>query len=184
MRLGLIRHFEVTEPWPRGWRTAAELHAWRARYEQAAVHPVPVTLGDGPWEACLCSPLARAVRTAQAVFPGPVETTPLLREAEFACFQTGRLRLPVWVWGWVFRTAWLTGHRSQRAERDAFLGRVRAAADLLEARRGYLLVVSHAGMMVYLGAELRRRGFVGPRLRMPAHAKLYAFAREAGQPAT
>lgn len=182
MRLGLIRHFAVDQSWPTGWPTAAELHDWRARYERAPVQPGPVVGNARSWDGCLCSDLARARTTAQAVFAGPIEATPLLREVEFACFRTGRLRLPVWLWGWIFRGAWLMGHRSQRRQRDAFLGRVRAAADLLEARQGNLLVVSHAGMMVYLGAELRRRGFVGPRLRMPDHARLYVFERVPSRP--
>jgi broad specificity phosphatase PhoE len=88
------------------------------------------------------------------------------------------LRLPVTVWVWMVRLAWFTGHRSQRASRDEFLQRVGAVADLLEQSTVDTLVVSHAGMMTYLSAELRRRGFRGPRLRLPKHAILHLYTRD------
>ena len=34
-----------------------------------------------------------------------------------------------------------------------------------------------AGMMAMLSAELRRRGFTGPRLRIAAHARAYVYSR-------
>ncbi|HEX5218863.1 MAG TPA: hypothetical protein VFZ59_04800 [Verrucomicrobiae bacterium] len=39
------------------------------------------------------------------------------------------------------------------------------------------LVVSHAGVMMYLSDELRRRGFAGPKLRTPKHAIAYIYER-------
>ncbi len=52
-----------------------------------------------------------------------------------------------------------------------------AVADLLEARKENVLVVSHAGMMMYLSKELARRGFVGPKVRMPENARLYVYEK-------
>lgn len=177
MRIGLIRHFPVEEPLPSGWMTAADLQRWRARYDHAATSVGPYELGGIAWQACIASDLPRTRITAGAVFGGPVEYTPLLREAEFAEFTTGSLRLPVWIWKQVMRVAWMTGHRSQRSARDEFRRRVSAAADLLCAAKEDLLVVSHAGMMAYLGAELLRRGFSGPRLRVARHAVAYVYER-------
>jgi broad specificity phosphatase PhoE len=71
----------------------------------------------------------------------------------------------------------VTGHRSQRAARDHFKRRVQAVADLAEAGEGDVLLVSHAGMMAYLRAELVRRGFRGPQFRIAEHARLYVFER-------
>jgi broad specificity phosphatase PhoE len=50
-------------------------------------------------------------------------------------------------------------------------------ADRLEDKAGDILVVSHGGMMRYLSAELRRRGFTGPKLQIPKHATLYIYER-------
>lgn len=178
MRIGLFRHFPVDEPFPRGMRTASDLADWKRRYDEAIPERRTADLGDAHWQHCLASDLPRAVITAEAVYPGTIERTPLLREAEFAAFATGDLRLPVWVWKWVLRLSWATGHRSQRACRDDLRRRVLAAADQLDSMKGDVLVVSHAGFLSFLARELTRRGFAGPRLRVPEHAKLYVFRRE------
>lgn len=175
MRIGLLRHFPVTEDLPTGWHTAAGLQAWRERYDGAEAIVGHFDLGGINWQACLSSDLPRALRTAQSVFDGTVECTPLLREAEFATFSTGKLRLPVWAWKWVLRAAWTTGHASQRACRDDFRRRVAAIADRLIRCDRDTLVVSHAGMMAYLSAELRRRGFIGPKVRVARHASAYVY---------
>lgn len=178
--LGLLRHFPVELSLPSGWKTSADLRRWLTEYDASAVVPGTADLGDIPWARCLSSDSARAWATAQAVFTGPMERTPLLREPDFVPFSTGGLRLPVWLWLWVVRLAWLTGHGSQRACRDDFRCRVMAVADRLVSEAGPTLVVSHAGMMAYLSAELRRRGFAGPRLRMAKHATLYVYERGPG----
>ena len=175
MRIGLVRHFQVEQAFPSGWRTAGDLHMWRERYEASPAIVGPADLGALHWSECISSDLERAVGTARSVFNGPIEKTALLREAHFAQFETGNLRLPVWAWRWILRISWMTGHKSQRACRDEFRHRVVAAADLLERKRNDILVVSHAIMIVRLSVELRRRGFAGPKLKFPKHATLYVY---------
>lgn len=177
MRIGLARHFPVTEPWPSGWRTSAELQAWRVRYDHAPVKPLPVADETPNWARCYASDLTRADTTARALFRGEIITLPDLREAEFAPFATGGLRLPVWVWRQLIHLAWLTDHVSQRAQRDDFLARVNRVADLIESQHEDLLLVSHAGMMLYLRRELLRRGFRGPRFGIARHAQVHVMQR-------
>lgn len=177
MRLGLLRHFPVAEPFPTGWRTASELQRWRERYEAAPIRSGPFDLGPRPWNACVSSDLPRARATAAVVFPGRSEPQPWLREVEFAEFPTGALRLPVRVWKWVYQLSWALGHSAQRASREVFRERVRRAADHLDALDTDTLVVSHAGLMHYLSRELRRRGWNGPRIGHARHAQVYLFER-------
>lgn len=177
VRIGLFRHFPVDQRFPTGWRTSAELRIWHERYDQAETSVGEFDAGGVAWQACLASDLPRARVTAATVFPGEVEHTALLREVQFGPFDTGDLRLPVWLWrGWLW-FAWTAGHPSQRACRDEFRRRVVAVAERLSATDRDTLVVSHAGMMAYLSAALRRRGFAGPRLRMAAHAKAYVYEK-------
>ena len=178
MRIGLMRHFPVELRLPSGWKTAAELDTWRQQYDVSPPILGPADLGSVQWTQCLSSDMARAVATAKAVFAGPIEQTALLREAEFAPFRTGNLRLPVWIWRWILRLSWATGHQSQRACRDDLHRRVAATADLLETKAEDILVVSHAGMMAFLSAEFRRRGFHGPKLRLAKHATPYIYERK------
>ena len=177
MHIGLLRHFPVERDLPEGWSTAAQLQVWREGYDAAGTVVGKFDLGGVSWEACLSSDLSRARVTANVVFPGEIEQTALLREAEFDTFQTGNLRLPVWGWRWLLRFAWMTGHNSQRTRRDEFRRRVLAVADRLSGIEQNTLVVSHAGVMAYLSAELRRRGFVGPKLRIAKHATVYIYER-------
>ncbi len=167
----------MTEPLPSGWWTSAELQAWQERYNLAPAQTGPADLGGVAWQRCLASDLERTRVTALAVFAGEVEFTPLLREAELSPFPTGRLRLPILVWRLLLQLAWMTGHRSQRAKRDDFRRRVVTIADRLCATREDALVVSHAGLLAYLSAELRRRGFTGPRFRLARHATAYVYKR-------
>lgn len=160
--------------------TAAQLHAWTQRYDAAPAHPKHDSPRTIPWARCYSSDSMRAVVTAGALYDGEIVQTPLLREAEIAQFRTGRLLLPVWLWRWVLRTAWMTGHSSQRVPRDDFRRRVKAVADLAEAAESDVLLVSHAGMMAYLRRELLRRGFRGPRFRIAEHGRLYVFEKAAG----
>jgi broad specificity phosphatase PhoE len=175
MRIGLVRHFPVTEAWPSGWVTSDDLQQWRKRYEAAEPIVGPIDVSAVAWRRCYSSDLKRAYVTAQKAYAGTIVQTPLLREAEFLPFATGRLRLPVWGWRTLLRLAWLTGHSSQRATRDEFQNRIRKMADLLEAEPADTLVVSHAGVMFFLRKELLRRGFKGPGYKLAEHAQLYLF---------
>jgi broad specificity phosphatase PhoE len=175
VRIGLLRHFPVDQKFPTGWRSSAELLVWRDRYDKAQVFAGDFDLGGVTWQACIASDMLRARITAGTVFRGDIEHTPLLREADFAEFPTGNLRLPVWLWKLVLRLTWVGGHRTQRRCRDDFHRRVVAVADRLTRLDRDTLVVSHAGLMAYLSAELRRRGFLGPKFRIARHAFAYVF---------
>jgi broad specificity phosphatase PhoE len=177
VRIGLMRHFRVKEPLPVGWRTAGQLYEWRQNYEASEVIAGQIDAGTVMWQKCLSSDLKRAYVTAQAAHTGEILQTPLLRELDANPFRTGRLLLPIWLWRVVLHLAWATSHESQRAARDDFMKRVVAVADLLEAERENTLVVSHAGMMMYLRKELMRRGFRGPKFGLAEHARAYVFER-------
>ena len=177
MRIGLARHFRVQEPWPAGRVTLAELLAWRRRYDQAAVCPVPVEDQSARWSRCYASDLPRAVATAEAMYAGGIILHAGLREAEFAALPGLHGRFPVWVWRILIRVAWTAGHSSQRSLRDDFVRRVSAVADVIEAQAESALVVSHAGTMIYLRKELARRGFHGPKFGVAEHARVYEFER-------
>ena len=80
-----------------------DLQTWRERYDRAETSAGEFDLGGVAWQTCVSSDLPRARQTAKAVFDGAIRHTDLLREPLFNPFQTGRLRLPVWLWLWVLR---------------------------------------------------------------------------------
>lgn len=177
MRVGLVRHFPVAEPWPNGWVTSDDLRRWRERYEAAESIPGPIDVSTIAWQRCFSSDLKRAHVTARAAFAGTIIATRLLREVDVPALPTGRLRLPVWGWRLLLRLAWFSGHNSQRAARDEFLQPIEACADLLEQEPMNTLVVSHGGVMFFLRKELLRRGFTGPKFGLAEPARLYVLER-------
>jgi len=177
MRVGLVRHFKVSEPMPSGWLTALELQEWRERYDLAEICPFEVSIDSESWARCYASHLARAEATARRIYFGDIQLTSELREAEFGLFPTGRWRFPAWVWRMLQRLTWMTGHSSQREFRDDLRDRVGRVADLIDSCDTDALVVSHAGMMFYLRKELLRRGYRGPKFRIAGHAQIYIFER-------
>jgi broad specificity phosphatase PhoE len=163
---------------PRGLLTARDLVAWRDRYDLADIVDVRLDAHAIPWQRCISSDLPRAVRTAEQLFTGPIEQTPLLREPHVAEFATGRLRLPANMWHWVLRASWMTGHSSQQAARDEFRARMTEFEEtVLASIEVDTLIVSHAGVMLFLRAILTRLGFTGPHYRLAEHGKLYLFER-------
>jgi broad specificity phosphatase PhoE len=163
---------------PTGLLTARDLMHWREQYDVADIEHARLDAHEVPWVRCIASDLPRAVRTAQQLFAGSIEQTPLLREPHIQQFDTGALRLPQTAWKWALRLSWLTGHRSQRMARDDFQARMNEfEASVLRTANVDTLVVSHAGVMMFLRARLIRLGFQGPRFRMAEHGKLYLFER-------
>lgn len=176
-RIGLLRHFPVEEGFPADWLSNAGLDAWRRRYEDSPVRPVPVDLGGIDWPRCLASDLPRARETAHRVFGAAAELTSWLREAEFAPLPSGGLKLPLQGWRLLLRLAWFVHHPSQRALQADFRRRVEAVAERLTTEETDVLVVSHAGMMMYLARALRRRGYAGPRLGVADYGRVIVYAR-------
>jgi len=178
MRIGLIRHFPVNHAMLRGWFTASELHQWRKLYDAAEPQLGIVDVQPESWPQCWASDTRRTLMTAQKVYSGSVQATHLLREPDIAEFQTGNLRLPYWAWRLVLHMAWLSGHSSQRRMRDDFFQRIQTIIKRLESEQQDTLLVSHAGIMMYLRAALLKHGYSGPKFKFAACGQLYVFEKK------
>ncbi len=178
IRIGLIRHFEVQKPMPRGWFTWGELAAWREEYERTEIIARQIDLGGIAWSRCFSSDLPRAYATAQAAFTGDILQMPELREPQVDAFRTGDLKLPFPVWKWMLRLAWMSSHSSQRNAKTAFMAKVRHVTDeiIIKAQED-TLIVSHAGVMMFLRKELVKLGFTGPSFKVAENGRLYVFER-------
>ncbi|BBF94336.1 histidine phosphatase family protein [Blastochloris tepida] len=179
LRLGLVRHFEVTHGPPAGWVSVADIARWIEDYDAADVRHKPVDLGPLPWPRCISSTAPRALTTARALYQGDIETLPQLCEPKLNPFRTGELRLPFAGWRMLLRLAWMTSHSSQRDVKRTFLAEIERVADRLTEAPDDTLVVSHAGSMMFLRRALIRRGFTGPRFGIAECGRLYVFTRGA-----
>lgn len=179
MKIGLIRHFEVIGGMPVGWMTSGQLRQWLREYGVAGVTPREVDLGGIKWERCFSSDSPRAVNTARALYSGPIIETATLREPDIRPFSTGSLRLPYSGWKWLFMLAWFTSHRSQLEAKRAFFTNVRRFLnELLPQSEGNTLIVSHAGIMMFLRREFLRLGFKGPKFKVADNGRLYIFEKD------
>ncbi|RBP45121.1 broad specificity phosphatase PhoE [Roseimicrobium gellanilyticum] len=178
VRIGLIRHFEVKHPFPTGWMTWNDLAAWREVYERTEVTPNPIDLGGIAWSRCISSDLPRAYTTAKAAFTGDILQLSELREPQLDAFRTGNLKLPYPLWKWVLRLAWMTSHSSQRNAKLSFMAKVKQVTEtVLTHVQEDTLIVSHAGVMMFLRKELVKLGFAGPGFKIAENGKLYVFER-------
>lgn len=178
VRIGLIRHFEVKHPFPTGWVTWGDLVAWREIYEKTEITTSAIDLGGITWSRCISSDLPRAYATAQAAFTGDILQMPELREPQLDAFRTGNLKLPYPLWKWMLRLAWMTSHSSQRNAKTAFMAKVKQVTDtLLTQVKEDTLIVSHAGVMIFLRKELLKMGFTGPSFKIAENGKLYVFEK-------
>lgn len=162
----------------RQWMTPAQVAQWIAAYELAEVTARDVDLGGIAWTRCISSDSPRALKTAQAIFDGPIAATPMLREPVIQPIYRRNIRMPFPFWKMMLRVAWLTSHRSQLEGKTAFLNNVRTFAhDILPQSEENTLVVGHAGFMIFLRKELLRQGFRGPKFTLPDNGKLYVFEK-------
>jgi broad specificity phosphatase PhoE len=176
--VGLIRHFEVVRGMPRGWLSAADIQTWQMEYDTAAVIEKPVLLGETQWERWVSSDVKRARETARAISNGPWEDVPELREPQVSILRTGSLRLPFPMWRWIFRWMWMTSHRSQQATKLALMRNVAyVVREILAPDHRNTLIVSHAGVMMFLRKELLGMGYLGPSFKVAEHGRLYLFER-------
>jgi broad specificity phosphatase PhoE len=123
--------------------------------------------------SCLmASPLRRSVESAHLVAPS---TVPLIdehfREPVLPSAIHSRLRLRPDVWTWLARSAWFcgwsTGVESFKAARERAS---RAAGILIErAEGGPVALIGHGLMNILIAAQLRTRGWRGPRFPPPRH---------------
>lgn len=179
MKVGLVRHFRVEHAAPKRFLVSpAELVQWFADYDEAPVTIAPVDLGPTNWQRCYASDLPRAVATARAIYPGEVHTTPSLREIPAYLYEGRRLRLPFLLWAIVVRLGWRLDTKAQPEPKAMAQARVAAILDEILQSDEDVLIVSHAAIMDFLQAELKRRGFRGEGFGLAKNGRLYTFEKE------
>lgn len=178
MKIGLVRHFEVSRGYPNKWVTGKELEQWVDEYNQSDVRIKTVDLGNIQWERCFSSHLQRAKITAQACYSGEITYLEELREVELYPLFTHEIKLPLILHLLCIRAAWICNHKSQLDSRAKVKERINSSIEKILAEKKDSLVVGHGGMMMFMSRELRKRGFRGPSLKKPKNGLLYVYENE------
>ncbi len=178
MRIGLLRHFKVNCPHAK-MMTSSEFREWSEKYEVSKVIKKKVDMYDIEWDICYASDLPRAITTAKEVYSGNLKIDKLLREVDNAPFiHTDKIRLPFEVWHVCGRLAWFFKSKSQPETRSQTKKRINDFLDRIDWSKENVLIVFHGFMLYNFQKELRKRGFLGEKLKLVKNGVLYEYLRE------
>lgn len=175
MKIGLVRHFKVQKEYPRGRRfSASEVEQWFREYDVADIEEGAVDLGGIEWSRCFTSTMPRARLTAEKIYDGTILVKAELKEIPAPKFST-KLKLPFIAWFLLIRLS-LFLNRQTRMDVKQAQERIRMVLDeAITPGGGDVLIVSHGALMIFMGKELLKRGFRGPKLKYPANGKLHVY---------
>jgi broad specificity phosphatase PhoE len=144
----IVRHFKVKKP-KATLLNSDEFDKWVENYDLAVF--VQISRQEScKYDTVYTSELSRSKRTAEHFKTDKTISTPLLNEVPIsACFRT-TVKLPLFVWFVLGRTAWICGHHSQKESLRASITRAKDAVDMLSKQEGDTLVISHGLFMVLL----------------------------------
>ncbi len=175
MKIGLIRHFKVNQPFPKKmWLNKSEVIQWFEEYESAKMESKEVDLCGIDWKKCYSSSLNRAVNTARQIHDGEIIVAEELKELDILHLLPDRIKLPFTIWGLLVRIKSFASNKNT----NEFRNNISTFTDeLLLKNNSNILVVSHWFVMKLLQKELIKRGAKGELFKSPDYGKVYVFER-------
>ncbi len=184
MKIGLVRHFKVNTPFPEGKIHARDFSQWMRNYDILDVTPTEVDLRGVDWNKCYSSDLPRAVITAEAIYPGDIIKTPLIREIsmKFTKEMEEKMdrKVSLYEWSvysminWAKKTEMVEEHLGHCEDRvNKFLDIMLKESD----EDDNILVVCHGMIMTVLESELKKRGFKGETVVAADNGELFLLER-------
>lgn len=180
MKVGLVRHFEVECQLPSNFKlmTPNQFKQWLYEYELSDIKDCRVEPSLIKWEKCFSSDLPRAVKTAQKLFDGQTIETRALRELAIFPPTNRKIKLPILLWLFLGRIAWMLADKSQIESKLMFEERVNyILEEIILKEDNDVLIVSHGFLMMFLRKELVKRGFKGPKFKRAENGKIYVFEK-------
>lgn len=153
------------------WIAPREIADWIRDYDEGGIVVEEVPAGSrAKAEDCgliVSSPLARCLQSAKVLVASrEISTEDAFLEAGLPYIRWRSPLLPASVWSVIFRIAWFSGFSGNSESRAAAEARSRTAAsrlvDLARAH-GSVFLVGHGIMNAFIGKELIRQGWVGPK---------------------
>lgn len=169
-KIYLIRHAAVDLKKP-GWGTSKNSAKYKETYNFAGIEtfsPDDVLKKIENYEnldTVFCSPLPRAMETAELLFDGNavLKIDSILTELDYPVLQVPVLQLPVKGWLLISRIAWMTG--INRGEKSSYWERIDELNAFLNEltdfayRNGQALVIAHGMVNHELIKILKHRGW-------------------------
>ena len=172
MKIGLLRHFKVKQPYPRKFLLAkSEVIKWFEDYEVAELEFQPVDLQNINWEICYSSSLNRAAVTANHIYPGEIVLVDALKELDILHLLPDKIKLPFIFWAILVRIKYASDAEAVRH----FKQKISEFADAVLQENKNVLIVSHWFVMKVLETELAKRKVVGANVKSASYGKIYLF---------
>lgn len=180
MKVGLVRHFEVAQQPSSNFKLMTPNHfkQWLQEYEISDIKDCMTEASGIVWKKCYSSDLPRAVKTAQKLYDGEIIELKALRELPIFPPTNINIKLPVVLWLFLGRIAWMLSHKSQVESKLIFSERVRSILEEIILKNDQdILIVSHGFLMLFLRKELLKQGFRGPNFKRAVNGKIYVFEK-------
>ena len=179
MKIGLVRHFKVKTDYPEGL-TAKEYIDWLRLYDELDTIPSEVDMKGIDWNKCYASSLARAYKTAEAIFDGEVFKSEDIVEVDLKFRKILEGKKTVVEWGRISTEHWRNSNGISGENAKESSERVNKFLDRLEKENNEddnILIVCHELIMTVLEKELRKRGFEGESTSGARNGGLFLFEK-------
>jgi len=178
MKVGLVRHCEISASTKRFCLNSEEFTAWVKNYESSKLKIGQYIKPFSGWHKCISSSSTRTFQTAELLYGSHFDKTDLIVEIPIAPVFKTSLRLPLIFWLVAGRLAWLVSHKSQPESMQYTVQRVKLfISNLLSSGDTEVLVVSHGFIMSLIRKELLSNGFKGEKFFKAKHGRLYIYER-------
>ena len=172
MKIGLIRHFKVKQPFPKKlFLTKSEVINWFEEYEVAELEYQKIDLQSIEWKICYSSSLNRAVKTANYIYDGKIILVKDLEELNILHLLPNKLKLPFLIWAVLVRVKSLSNNSDVRLFREKI---IEFLSQVLKENKN-VLIISHWFVMKILEDELNKQKINGEKIKSPKYGKIYIF---------
>jgi broad specificity phosphatase PhoE len=174
MKIGLVRHFKVNQPFPeKRLLSKAEVMKWFTDYDNTVnIEYKKVDLCDVNWKHCYSSPMLRAVNTANQIFNGQITEITALKELDILHRLSDKWKLPFLIWGFIVRIKSFSSNK----DTDKFKNEIISFVDkVISNNENDVLIVSHWFVMRVIRQELIKRKFVGNNFKSNEYGTIYVF---------
>ncbi|WP_028979352.1 histidine phosphatase family protein [Sporocytophaga myxococcoides] len=183
MRIGLVRHFKVNQPFPNKFLLSkGEVIKWFAEYDNTKnIEYKNVDLSQINWQHCYSSPMIRAVGTANHIYNGPISEITELKELDILHLLSDKLKLPFIIWAIIVRIKSFSSNK----DTNEFKSRIVDFLDnVIANNESNVLIVSHWFVMRVIRKELIKRGLSGDNFKSKEYGTLYVYERRVKQRAS
>ncbi|MFH1511115.1 MAG: histidine phosphatase family protein [Candidatus Woesearchaeota archaeon] len=175
--IGVMRHWQVDYTFPKYIDSDGLVKTLQC-YNAARLTPCSSRFCSKHWDVCYTSDSYRALATTAKTYNGATVKTRLLREIPVRPFFFRGIKLPITLWRFLFRMAWLLNYKTPETKSQTqkrarmFLRKYCLANDSAN-----ILVITHGFYMLTLQRELIREGFAGKISKNPICGQIYVYKK-------